>query len=130
MNGTLKTMLRKMTSESPNDWDKYLEPILFAYREAPRSSTGFSPFELLYGRTERGTLRILRDFWSKSDLEFDQMNLYEYVVVLGNRIEGPFKIAKESTIKAQNRYGKYNNKKSKLRTLEVGQKVNNTSSNP
>ena len=35
MNGTLKTMFRKMTSDSPNDWDKYLEPILFAYREAP-----------------------------------------------------------------------------------------------
>ena len=50
------------------------------------------------------------------------MNLYEYVVDIGNRIEGPCKIAEESTIKAQNRYGEYYNKKSKFRTLEVGQK--------
>ena len=35
--------------------------LLFAYREVPQSSTGFSPFELLYGHTVRGPLDILKE---------------------------------------------------------------------
>lgn len=31
-NGTLKSMLKKMCMEMPNEWDRYLNPILFAYR--------------------------------------------------------------------------------------------------
>lgn len=49
-NGTLKAMLRKTTAEEGKDWDKLLPYLLFAYREVPQASTGFSPFELLYGR--------------------------------------------------------------------------------
>ncbi|KAK7474069.1 hypothetical protein BaRGS_00034675 [Batillaria attramentaria] len=53
-NGTLKSMLRRLCSERPRDWDRYLPALLFAYREVPQESLGFSPFELLYGRTVRG----------------------------------------------------------------------------
>lgn len=31
-------------------WDQWIPYLLFAYREVPYSSTGFSPFELLYGQ--------------------------------------------------------------------------------
>ncbi|PIK59722.1 hypothetical protein BSL78_03385 [Apostichopus japonicus] len=63
-NGTLKRMLRRMCSERPSDWDRYLPALLFAYREAPQESLGFSPFELLYGRTVRGPLCILKELWT------------------------------------------------------------------
>lgn len=45
----LKGMLRKFVADTGCDWDKWLPFILFAYREVPQASTGFSPFELLYG---------------------------------------------------------------------------------
>ena len=48
-NQTLKMMLRKTAVKEGLDWDKMLPCILFAYREVPQASTGFSPFELLYG---------------------------------------------------------------------------------
>ena len=32
------------------DWDRMLPYLLFAYREVPQSSTGVSPFEVLYGQ--------------------------------------------------------------------------------
>ena len=54
VNGILKEMLKKMCRERPQDWDRYLPAVLFAYREVPQVSTGFSPFELLCGRTVRG----------------------------------------------------------------------------
>ena len=44
-NGTLKQMLRRMCAERPRDWDRYINPLLFAVREAPQESLGFSPFE-------------------------------------------------------------------------------------
>ncbi|CAM4682003.1 unnamed protein product [Caretta caretta] len=53
-NGTLKMMLKTFMNQHPQDWDKYLPHLLFAYREVPKESTGFSPFELLYGRRVRG----------------------------------------------------------------------------
>ena len=52
-NGTLKKLLICMCSEQPKEWDRFIEPLLFAYREVPQESTGFSPFELLYGREVR-----------------------------------------------------------------------------
>ena len=60
-NGTLKNMLKKLCVEKPKQWDRFIYPLLFAYREAPQDSLGFSPFELLYGRTVRGPLSILKE---------------------------------------------------------------------
>ncbi|KAK3701802.1 hypothetical protein QZH41_005161 [Actinostola sp. cb2023] len=53
-NSTLKSMLKKFVASNIKDWDDYLPYMLFAYREVPQESTGFSPFELLYGRRVRG----------------------------------------------------------------------------
>lgn len=60
-NQTLKEMLRKTASEEGKDWDKLIPYVLFAYREVPQESTGFSPFELLYGREVRGPLDVLKE---------------------------------------------------------------------
>lgn len=57
-NGTMKTMI-KMCQERPKDWDRYFPALLFAFREVPQTSLGFSPFEMLYERTVRGPLEIL-----------------------------------------------------------------------
>ena len=34
-NGTLKKMLRRLCSEQPRQWHRFINPLLFAYREAP-----------------------------------------------------------------------------------------------
>lgn len=60
-NGTLKKMLAKVTNEHPENWNSFLPAILFAYREVPQKSTGFSPFELVYGANLRGPLSIYKD---------------------------------------------------------------------
>ncbi len=62
-NKTLKALLRKCATDSGKDWDKLLPFLLFAYREVPQASTGFSPFELLYGREVRGPLDVLKETW-------------------------------------------------------------------
>ena len=58
-NQTIKKMLTRMCPERPKDWDKYVDPSLFAYREALKESLGFSSFELLYGWPEKDQCRFL-----------------------------------------------------------------------
>ena len=65
--GTLKAMLRH-TEVNKKCWDDVLPYLLFAYREAPHSVTGFSPFELLFGRHVRGPLELLKSSWAVTDV--------------------------------------------------------------
>ena len=46
---TLTYMLAKSVQQDGKDWDQRLPYVLFAYRSSPQSSTGESPFYLLYG---------------------------------------------------------------------------------
>ena len=48
--GTLKQSLRAMMENNRKDWDENLPYVLAAYRASIHRATGFSPFELLYGR--------------------------------------------------------------------------------
>ena len=59
-------MLRRTATTEGKDWDKLIPYLLFAYREVPQGSTGFSPFELLYGRNLRGPLDVLKESWEAS----------------------------------------------------------------
>lgn len=43
------------------NWDMLLPALLFAIWEVPQTFTGFSSFELVYGRRSRGILDLLRD---------------------------------------------------------------------
>ncbi|GFR74899.1 hypothetical protein ElyMa_000441300 [Elysia marginata] len=52
-NGSLKRMLQKLCTDKPENWDKMLPAVLFAYREVPNATTGYPPFTLMYGRRVR-----------------------------------------------------------------------------
>ncbi|KAL8593285.1 hypothetical protein ACOMHN_009938 [Nucella lapillus] len=100
-NGTLKGMLKKLCEERPSDWDRYIPAALFAYREAPQESTGFSSFELLYGRTVKGPVSILKELWSKEQETEEVKTTYQYVVDLRNRLEEMCQFAMESLQQAR-----------------------------
>ena len=53
---TLKAMLRKVLKGEKRDWDYMLPHALFAYREVPQATVGFSTFELFTDAT-------FEDFW-------------------------------------------------------------------
>ena len=119
MNGTLKAMLRRMCAEKPKDWDRYLQPLLFAYRETPQHSLLFSPFELLYGRSVRGPMAILRELWSEKEVTQEMKNVYSYVFELRNRLEETCAVVRDNLIKAQAVNKMHFDKRSKLRVLKA-----------
>lgn len=122
-NGTIKMMMRRMCQERPRDWDRYLAPLLFAYREVPQASLGFSPFELLYGRHVRGPLSVLKELWTNEALEPEIRTTYEYVCELRNRLEATCRLAHEELERSGARYKKYYDKKARNRALSAGDRV-------
>ena len=49
-NRTIGECIAKLLSEKEKDWDDYIDAVLLAYRTSKHESTGFTPFQLLYGK--------------------------------------------------------------------------------
>ena len=52
-NATFATRLAKYCNSDHNNWDTYLSSIVFAYNHGVHRSTGFSPYQLAFGRQAR-----------------------------------------------------------------------------
>ncbi|KAK3725843.1 hypothetical protein QZH41_014068 [Actinostola sp. cb2023] len=50
---TLKSMIKTRVEEEPDRWDEHMEFCLMAYRSSVHSSTGHTPYELMFGREMR-----------------------------------------------------------------------------
>ena len=61
-------MVRAYCLQENKDWDKGLLLLLFAVRESVQASLGFSPFELVFGHTPCGPLKLLKEVWLTDDL--------------------------------------------------------------
>ena len=122
-NGTLKSMIKRLCQDQPKQWHRLINPVLFAYREVPQESTGFSPFQLLYGRSVRGPGTILKELWTKEVNIPEVKSSYEYVTELRERLEDSLKLAQEELEKSQKRYKRQYDRKAKPRRLEVGDRV-------
>lgn len=122
-NGTLKSMLKRMCDERPRDWDRYVDALLFAYREVPQEGTGFSPFELLYGRTVRGPMSILKELWSGESLQPIVRSTYEYVFELRNRLQDTCELAQASLARSKVKQKRLYDRKAKQRSFQPGDSV-------
>lgn len=113
-------MLKKFVGREIESWDKYLPFVLFAYREVPCQSTGYSPFELLFGRTVRGPLTIVKNAWLSPKIPGDYLN---YVLETRNRLTQMQEIVHENLERTQGRQKKVYNRQSSRRSFVVGDKV-------
>ena len=120
-NQTHKQMLRKMIDEEGLDWDKLVPYILFAYREVSQSSTGFSPFEMVYGRDVRGPLDILKEGLIGGKPGGD--DIITYVIRIYEHLEAAKETVLENLQQAQQNQNTWYNKRAKKTQFEVGDKV-------
>ena len=122
-NGTLKKMPQRLCSEQPKEWHWFINPLLFAYREAPQEATGFAPFELLYGRTVRGPIQMLKSFWTEEALVPEIKTSHQYVLELRERPDTTLKVAQEELAKSYQKNKRLCDRKAKKRIFKEGDKV-------
>jgi len=84
-NKILRSLIRKLVNKEGRDWDRLRPYVLFAYREVPQDATGFSPFELLYGKEVRGPLDLLKEVW-EDDKKSDE-SVVSHILSVRERME-------------------------------------------
>jgi hypothetical protein len=58
VNRSLGKLLRALVGDKPKQWDTILPHAEFAFNRTPNRSTGFCPFEIVYGRIPNGVLEL------------------------------------------------------------------------
>jgi hypothetical protein len=109
-------------NEELEDWDKFLPYFLFAYRDVPQESTGFSPFELMYGRNVNGPLDIIANHWLKES-GYNDSNLVQYVLDHRERVGKTVQAAVKNIEKAQIKQKLWYDKKARDRQFNIGDQV-------
>ena len=112
-----------MCEERPADWDRYLAAVLFAYRETPEDSFGFSPFEMLYERAVRGPVTILKELWTQEEELEEVQTTYQYVLGLRNRLVETCQFALDALNQSSQNYRRNFNKKAKQRQPQIRDKA-------
>ena len=112
-------MLRKTVGEG-KDWDKALPYVLFAYREVPQSTTGFS-FELLYGRPVRGPLDILGESWVGS--EKTDESVISHILSVREKLENAAELVQENSARAKAEQKRWYDRHARNREFTPGDQV-------
>uniref|UniRef100_A0A3P8NS09 Piwi domain-containing protein n=1 Tax=Astatotilapia calliptera TaxID=8154 RepID=A0A3P8NS09_ASTCA len=114
-------MIRKFINEDEHNWDHWLDPLLFAVREVPQVSTGFSPFELLFGRRPRGVLDLINESWE--DGPSPAKNEIQYVLDLRAKLHTLGRLSRENLLQAQQRQQCLYDRGARFRQFSPGDKV-------
>ncbi|KAL1263574.1 hypothetical protein QQF64_006313 [Cirrhinus molitorella] len=121
-NQTLKQMLKRVAAEDRKDWDLLIPYVLFGIREVPQASTGFTPFELLFGRQPRGLLDVAKEAWEQQQ-PAPLRSTIEHVREMRERIERVMPLVKEHLTKAQQSQQRRYNRAAQPREFHPGDRV-------
>ncbi len=86
-----------------------------------QASTGFSPFELLYGRQPHGVLDVLRETWEEGPSE--SKNEIQHVLDLRTKLHTLGQLSMENLLQAQDKQSRLYNRGTRLRNFAPGDKV-------
>ena len=117
---TLKNVLRMYCEDMGLDWDEALPLVLFALRDSVQESTGFSPFELVYGHEVNGPLRMLKERWLGRE---DSPSVVKYVSDFKSRLMRAREIALKNLSMSQEEMKTWYDRKARSREFKVGDKV-------
>ncbi len=120
-NQTLKQMLRRVVAEDKRDWDLMIPYVLFGIREVPQASTGFTPFELLFGRQPRGLLDVAKEAWEQQPAA--HRSVIEHVKQMRERIDRVMPLVREHLSKVQQAQQRHYNRPAQPQEFQVGDRV-------
>lgn len=117
VHATIARMLSHFVNRHQTDWDEYLPYVTMAYNSHSHESTGFSPFEMVFGRKMETPLEADLTITEESDLYSD------HVEALRTKLKETFEVAAQRKATARGRYERNYNRKSKEVEYREGQLV-------
>ena len=94
---------------------------MFTVRESVQESLGFSPFELVFGHTVRGPLKLLKEKFLSNDE--NPLNLLQYVSDFKDRLSKACESAPTNLKSAQRKMKRWYDENTKERQFMPGDRV-------
>ena len=118
LNRTIMNMLGTLDSDQKKDWKRHIGAMVHAYNATRHTSTGHSPFYLMFGRQARLPVDLLFE-----DPENEGKSYGKYVSELRDRIKKAYNLASESARKSQVRQKQNYDIRARAAVLEAGDRV-------
>lgn len=119
--GTLKTLLKQLNEVPVKHWDDFIPYFLFSYREVSCETTGYTPFELRYGKQVRGPLSELQE--TRLNKQSQPDDVCTQLLHMHKRIEKLMFDANQNTEKHQINKKEYYDKSAYIRDFKQGNEV-------
>ena len=119
-NRTLISMIGTLENEKKRDWKTHLPSLVHAYNATRHETTGFSPFELLFGRTPKLPVDLL---FATNSTDHENSNSAEYKTELRNKLQEAFKVAKDHSDVSRNKQKEHFDTKANTCKLHIRDKV-------
>ena len=116
-NRTLLDMLGTLESDQKRNWKAYIPSLVYAYNAIPHESTGYAPFELMFGRKPKLSIDVLFEGDQSSERSSD------YVKDLEEKMRATREAAKQTLAKAKLKQKSMFDKKARAAELKVGDTV-------
>ena len=115
-NRSILQMLR-MFVEKKTDWERWLPLMLYAYRTSKHPSTGRTPFEVMFGRTQSSSV------FPGKDRELDGYDPNEYKIQLRQKLAELYEIVEANIVEAAEIQKQGYDMQSKEQTFIIGDQV-------
>ena len=115
-NRTLHGLLRVLPAEKKKKWPDFLEEVVYYYNTTPHSSTGYSPFYIVFGREARIIPHLILN-------EEDDYNPHEWVAAHQEKLQEAYRVVKGRLGEAATKRKIYHDRNAKEKQLELGTQV-------
>lgn len=119
-NRMLLSMLGTLENRKKSCWKEYVKPLVHAYNCTRNETTGFSPYELMFGRQPRLPIDLAFGLPLKDE---GRLTHSQYVKNLKSHLEESFRIASENSKKMGERNKARYDKRVTASTLHKGDRV-------
>lgn len=119
-NRTLGSMLRSLPLKEKHKWPQQIQTLTFAYNATIHETTGYAPFQLMFGRVPRLPVDVMFKQVLHDQVIVDHKS---YVKTLISHLHEAARIAQTHAVKEQDKQADGYNKKVKGTHLNIGDRV-------
>ncbi len=119
-NRTLGNMLRSLPLRSKDKWPQQIQTLTFAYNSTVHETTGYAPFQLMFGRVPRLPVDVMFKQVLRDPATVDYSS---YATTLMSHLHEAAGIAQKHAVQEQNKQTKMYNRKIKGVHLNCGDRV-------